>query len=59
MHPHDRVLNHLAAEELLQYATKGCPVYRERNWTILEMQMAINNGTHVSAESETVRQAIR
>lgn len=46
----DGTLNNPAAEELLQYATEGCPVDCGKNWTITEMQAAINNSIHVSAE---------
>ena len=49
MRPQNGALYHAAANDLLQYATNGCPVDCGRDWTIEEMQAAIEKGPHKSA----------
>ena len=48
---------HPAAQTLLQYATKGCPIQTGKPWTQSEMQAAIDRGPHKSAlEPEAIVQ---
>ena len=49
MFPRNEVLNHPAGPTLLQYALEGCPVDCGSNWTIEQLEAAIANGAHSSA----------
>ena len=49
MRPRGGALRHPAAEELLQYATTGCPVDCGRDWTKEEIWKAIKKGACPSA----------
>ena len=49
MCPGGLALHHPAAPLLTQYATLGCPTHAGKNWTIEEMQAAIDRGPHISA----------
>ena len=55
MHPRHKALRHPAAEELLQYASTGCPLDCGQDWTISQMEAAILKGSHTSAESPDAR----
>jgi len=49
MCPDGLALHHPAAAKLLEYAMDGCPTRTGQNWTVGEMQEAIERGPHVSA----------
>ena len=49
MCPRGLALYHPAADTLLGYATRGCPVNTGNTWTGEQMQVAIDRGPHVSA----------
>ena len=49
MWPKNLAATHPAGELLRQYGTSGCPVNTGRNWTVAEMQSAIDKGPHSSA----------
>ena len=49
MCPAGLALHHPAAAKLLEYAMQGCPTKTGRDWTVQEMQEAIDKGPHVSA----------
>ncbi len=49
MCPRGLALSHPAADHLLQYASKGCPVHTGTPWTIDQMRAAIERGPHISA----------
>lgn len=49
MCPNGLALHHPAAETLLTYAKRGCPVNTGRAWTVEQMQTAIDRGPHASA----------
>ena len=51
MRPKGDALNHPASEDLLQYATQGCPVDCGRDWTIEELEAAIKKGLSVSMDN--------
>ena len=59
MRPRNQALVHPAAEELLRYATTGCPVDCGRNWTLHEMQTAIDHGAHKSARDPVAAKSCR
>ena len=44
MYPKREVLKHPAGEELLKYATEGCPVDCGTDWTINHLEAAIEMG---------------
>ena len=50
MKPKYMALRHPAAQQLLSYATEGCPVKCGSNWTIEEMHAAITCGIHPSSK---------
>ncbi len=45
MQPQGDALRHPAADDLLDYATKGCPVDCGDDWTYEEIEAAINRGS--------------
>ena len=49
MCPRGLALHHPAADTLLNYATRGCPVNTGSAWTVEQMQAAIDRGPHISA----------
>jgi hypothetical protein len=49
MYPRNKVLDHPAGPDLLQYALDGCPVNCGDNWTLEQLEAAILNGAHASA----------
>ena len=51
MRPRNQDLFHPAAAEYLSYATDGCPVDCGNDWTIHQMQAAIDRGSHPSARN--------
>jgi len=59
MRPRNDAHFHEAAEMLLRYAYDGCPVDCGRNWTVPEMQAAIDRGAHPSAQKPEAAAACR
>ena len=59
MRPPNGALHHAAADNLLRYATNGCPVDCGKDWTIEEMQAAIDIGPHKSALKPVEMTALR
>ncbi len=49
MCPSGLAIHHPAADELLKYATKGCPTETGQNWTKEMMAAAVERGPHASA----------
>ena len=49
MCPQGLALHHPAAETLLQYASKGCPIKTGLAWTRDEIKAAVHKGPHVLA----------
>ena len=49
MCPTGLALHHPAAPLLSTYATLGCPTQTGKQWTVTEMQAAIDRGPHISA----------
>jgi hypothetical protein len=49
MYPRKEVLDHTAGPGLLQYALDGCPVDCGNDWTLEQLEAAILNGAHASA----------
>jgi hypothetical protein len=49
MYPRNEVLNHPAGPHLLQYALDGCPVDCGDDWTLEQLEAAIQNKAHASA----------
>ena len=49
MCPSGEALNHPAAPLLMEYATNGCPVQTNRQWTLEELEAAVERGPHSSA----------
>ncbi len=49
MAPQGLALKHKAAELLSDWETFGCPTRTGRDWTLGEIQAAIDHGTHKSA----------
>jgi hypothetical protein len=49
MYPRHEVLDHPAGPHLLQYALEGCPVDCGDDWTLEQLEAAIRNGAHASA----------
>ena len=44
MTPRNKALRHPAADALLQYATDGCPLDCGQDWTLAQMEAAIQKG---------------
>lgn len=49
MRPSTFALRHPAAAALLEYATNGCPVDCGTNWTLPQLEAAVQQGAHPSA----------
>jgi hypothetical protein len=57
MVPRIRALDHPAAPLLKEYASQGCPVDVGRDWTLEELEAAVEKGPHSSAlEPDTIEQ---
>ena len=57
MVPRMRALDHPAAPLLKQYASQGCPVDVGRDWTLEELEAAVEKGPHSSAlEPDAIEQ---
>ena len=58
MWPRGGALNHPAANDLITYATKGCPVDCGRDWTIEEITAAVTKGPskHMMDHPDAVEQ---
>ena len=59
MHPKREVLKHPAGEELLKYATEGCPVDCRTDWTINQLEAAIEMGPCKSVSTQAAAKACR
>ena len=59
MRPRHGALDHPAAQDLLQYATDGCPVDCGKNWTMEEIEAAIAKGPSTTARSPEAAAACR
>ena len=59
MHPKREVLKHPAGEELLKYATEGYPVDCGTDWTIDQLEAAIEMGPCKSASTPAAAKACR
>ena len=53
------ILQHPAANLLLQYAVEGCPVDCKDNWTLEQLEKAIKRGAHPSARTPRAAKACR
>ena len=51
MHPRKQALDHEAAAMLLDWAENGCPVDTGPDWSIEQIQVALERGPHLSALS--------
>ena len=49
MYPSGLALKHPAADLLMEYATVGCPTKMGKDWTMHDLEEAINVGPHASA----------
>ena len=49
MCPSGLVLEYPAADLLMEYATVGCPTKTGKDWTMQDLEEAIDVGSHVSA----------
>ena len=59
MRPRGEALQHPAADDLMQYATTGCPVNCGQQWTRDEIWAAIKNGACPSAQDPKAAQCCR
>ena len=59
MIPRNAALHHPAATTLMEYAQHGCPVDCGRDWTIAELQAAVDRGAHPSAKEPAAAAACR
>ena len=59
MQPRNKALRHPAADALLQYASDGCPLDCGQDWTMEQMEAAIQKGPHQSAQSPEASNALR
>ena len=59
MKPRNKALRHPAADALLQYATNGCPLDCGLDWTLAQMEAAIEKGPHQSAQLPKASKALR
>ena len=50
MYPTGPALNHPAASLLLEFGTNGCPVDCGENWTVPQLQAAVDYAAHPSAQ---------
>lgn len=59
MAPTGAALSHPAADLLLKYATRGCPADCGDDWTLEQMEAAIQRGPHPSAYNEGAAEQLR
>jgi hypothetical protein len=59
MYPRNEVLNHPVGPHLLQYALDGCPVDCGDDWTLEQLEAAIRNGAHASANVPEASEACK
>ena len=59
MYPRHEVLDHPAGPDLLQYALEGCPVDCGDDWTLEQLEAAIQNGAHSSANVPEAAEACK
>jgi hypothetical protein len=59
MYPRNEVLNHPAGPHLLQYALDGCPADCGDDWTLEQLEAAIRNGAHTSANVPEAAEACK
>jgi hypothetical protein len=59
MYPRNAALQHPAGPMLLQYATEGCPALCGANWTVAQMQAAIDYNNHISAQQPEAAAFVR
>lgn len=59
MRPRHGALKHPAAQDLLQYATDGCPVDCGKDWTLKDIETAIAKGPSTTARSPEAAAACR
>jgi hypothetical protein len=57
--PRNKVLDHPAGPDLLQYALDGCPVDCGNDWTLKQLEAAILNGAHSSANIPEAAEACK
>jgi len=59
MFPRNDVLDHPAGPDLLRYALNGCPVDCGTDWSYEQLEAAIKNGAHASANETEAASACR
>ena len=59
MYPAGTAANHPAADDLREWATKGCPVYTGPVWTEKQLKAAIERVPHLSAMKPEAMRAFR
>ena len=59
MRPHNQALFHPATNDFLSYTTDGCPINCGNDWTIHQIQAAIDRGSHPSAQHPIPEKACR
>jgi hypothetical protein len=59
IYPCNEVLDHQAGPHLLQYALDGCPVDCGDDWTLEQLEAAIRNGAHASANVPEAAEACK
>jgi len=59
MYPRNEILDHPAGPILLQYALDGCPVDCGDDWTLEQLEAAIRNGAHASANIPEAAEACK
>jgi hypothetical protein len=59
MYPRNEVLDHPAGPHLLQYALDGCPVDCGDDWTLEQLEGAIRNRAHASANVPVAAEACK
>ena len=59
MYPGQLAQQHPAGPMLQKFGTEGCPVVVEEDWTIEQLDQAVEYGAHPSAESPEASRALR
>jgi hypothetical protein len=59
IYPRNKVLDHPAGPDLLQYALDGCPVDCGDDWTLKQLEAAILNRAHASANIPKAAEACK
>ena len=57
--PRNKALCHPAADALLQYTTDGCSLDYGQDWTLAQMEAAIQKGPHQNAQLPEASKALR